>query len=104
LLLILVATLLNLASTRLLARIAMFGFIAELVGALVVGGYLLLFERTQSIRVLFDTFAINVDGSYWPAFLAAALAGVFQYYGFEACGDLAEEVPNPSERIPRRCA
>ena len=101
LLLILVATALNLASTRLLARIAMFGFIAELVGALAVGGYLLLFERTQAIGVLFDTFAINVDGSYWPAFLAAALAGVFQYYGFEACGDLAEEVPNPSVRIPK---
>jgi amino acid transporter len=101
LLLILVATLLNLASTRLLARIAMFGFIAELVGALAVGGYLLLFERVQPIGILFDTFDISVDGRYWPAFLAAALAGVFQYYGFEACGDLAEEVPDPSRQIPK---
>jgi amino acid transporter len=50
---------------------------------------------------LFDTFDIRIDGSYWPAFLAAGLAGIFQYYGFEACGDLAEEVRDPSRRIPR---
>ena len=40
-------TLLNLSGTRLLARVAMFGFICELIGAIVVGGYLLLFARHQ---------------------------------------------------------
>jgi amino acid transporter len=39
-----------------------------------------------------------VNGSYLPAFLAASLAGLFQYYGFEACGDVAEETPNPGKR------
>ena len=29
------------------------------------------------------------------------LIGVFQYYGFEACGDVAEEVPDPTRRIPK---
>jgi amino acid transporter len=97
----LAATLLNLSGTKLLARVAMFGFICELLGALVIGGYLLIFERHQPLSVLFSTFDIRIDGSYWPAFLTASLAGMFLYYGFEACGDVAEETPNPSRRIPK---
>ncbi|SDI24764.1 APC family permease [Pseudomonas panipatensis] len=96
-----VSTVLNLSGTKLLARVAMFGFICELVGALLVGGYLLIFERHQPFSVLFNTFDIKIDGSYWPAFLAASLAGLFQYYGFEACGDVAEETPNPGRMIPK---
>ncbi|MDF9905384.1 UNVERIFIED_ORG: amino acid transporter [Pseudomonas reinekei] len=100
LVLTLFATLVNLSGTKVLARIAMFGFLCELVGAVIVGVYLLIFERHQSISVLFNTFDISVDGSYLPAFLTASLAGMFLYYGFEACGDVAEETPNPSKRIP----
>lgn len=95
------STIINLAGTKILARVAMVGFLCELAGALVVGAWLLLFCRQQSFSVLFDTFAVSGEGSYLPAFLAAALAGMFQYYGFEACGDVAEEVPNPSKTIPR---
>ena len=94
------STALNLVGTKLLARVAMFGFLCELVGAILVGGYLLIFERHQPFSVLFDTFNLEVNGSYLPAFLAASLAGLFQYYGFEACGDVAEETPNPSKQIP----
>jgi amino acid transporter len=96
-----IATLLNLSGTKLLARVAMFGFICELLGALLIGGYLLIFERHQPISVLFSTFDISIDGAYWPAFLTASLAGMFLYYGFEACGDMAEETPNPSRSIPK---
>lgn len=99
--LILFSTLLNLVSTKLLARVAMFGFLCELVGAILVGAYLLIFERHQPFSVLFNTFDLNINGSYLPAFLAASLAGLFQYYGFEACGDVAEETPNPGKRIPK---
>ncbi|MDR6609026.1 amino acid permease [Pseudomonas synxantha] len=95
------ATGLNLSGTKLLAKVAMFGFICELLGAIVIGGYLLIFERHQPLSVLFNTFDISIDGSYWPAFLTASLAGMFLYYGFEACGDVAEETPNPSKRIPK---
>src|SRR5438477_62619 len=69
--------------------------------SLVVGAYLLVVWRVQPLSVLLDSFDIKINGSYWPAFLAAGLAGVFQYYGFEACGDLAEEVRDPSRRIPK---
>lgn len=100
-LMIVAVTILNLSGTRLLARVAMFGFICELVGAIAVGGYLLLFARHNPLHVIVDTFGIRVAGHYWPAFAASAVAGMFCYYGFEACGDVAEETPNPSREIPR---
>ena len=95
------STLLNLSGTRLLARVAMFGFICELVGAIVVGAYLLLFARHQPLSVLLDTTLVHTTGAYWPAFFASSLAAMFCYYGFEACGDVAEETPNASRMIPK---
>lgn len=101
LVLIACTTILNLSGTRLLARVAMFGFICELVGAIIVGGYLLLFARHQPLKVLVDTSFVHANGSYWPAFLASSLAAMFCYYGFEACGDVAEETPDASRTIPK---
>ena len=94
-------TLLNLSGTRLLARVAMFGFICELVGAIVVGGYLLVFARHQPLKVLVDTTLVQTEGGYLPAFLASSLAAMFCYYGFEACGDVAEETPDAGRQIPK---
>ncbi len=99
--LIAIVTLLNLGGTRLLAKVAVFGFSAELAGALVVGGWLLLTQRHQGLGVLVDSFDVSGGASYLPAFLAAALIGVYLYYGFEACGDVAEEVKNPRVQIPK---
>ncbi|HWU64625.1 MAG TPA: amino acid permease [Ensifer sp.] len=101
LVLVAVSTGLNMLGTKLLARIAMFGFICELVGAIVVGVYLLVFHRVQPASVVFDTFNVAGGGSYLPAFLTAALVGLFSCYGFEACGDVAEETPNPGKQIPK---
>ncbi|HXA34710.1 MAG TPA: amino acid permease [Steroidobacteraceae bacterium] len=94
-------TLLNLSGTRLLARVAMFGFICELVGAIVVGGYLLVYARHQPLKVLLDTTIVHTNGNYLPVFLASSLAAMFCYYGFEACGDVAEETPDASRQIPK---
>ncbi len=99
--LIVVVTVLNLGGTALLAKVAFFGFAAELVGALVVGGWLLLTERHHGLGALVDTSGAGDGGSYLSAFLAASLIGVYLYYGFEACGDVAEEVVNPGHQIPR---
>jgi amino acid transporter len=99
--LILLSTIINLAGTQLLARVAMFGFVCEIIGAIIVGGYLLMFHRHQPFHIVFETFGIGAPGSYWPAFLAAAVVGLFTCYGFEACGDVAEETPNPGTAIPR---
>ncbi|MBB3810746.1 amino acid permease [Pseudochelatococcus contaminans] len=97
---LLTSTLLNLGGTQTLAKVAMFGFICELVGALVVGVYLLAFHREQPFDIVFHTLGAEGAGSYLPAFLTAALVGLFSCYGFEACGDVAEETPDPGRRIP----
>src|ERR1700744_4895773 len=99
--LILFSTIVNLADTQLLARVALFGFICEIIGAIIVGGYLLMFHRHQPLNVVMNTYNIGAPGSYWPFFLAAAVTGLFTCYGFEACGDVAEETPNPGAAIPR---
>ncbi|MEA3107216.1 MAG: hypothetical protein QOI88_1821 [Gammaproteobacteria bacterium] len=101
LVLIAITTMMNLSGTRLLARVAMFGFVCELVGAILVGGYLLLFARHQPLKVLVDTTIVHANGGYLPAFLASSLAAMFCYYGFEACGDVAEETPDASRMIPK---
>lgn len=101
LLLIALVTVLNLSGTRLLARVAMFGFVCELVGALAVGGYLLLFARHQPLSVIVAFESPTPGTSYPAAFVAAAVGAMFCYYGFEACGDVAEETPNASRSIPK---
>jgi len=66
-----------------------------------LGIYLLLFHRAQPFSVVFDSMGVIAkDGSYQPAFMAAALIGLFMFFGFEACGNVAEEVKNPSKKIP----
>src|SRR3954454_4424695 len=99
--LMLLALLINLSGTRTLGRVAMAGFVAELIGALFVGLWLLLFERHHDFGVLFDGLGTGGDGGYLGAFLAAALLGLYLFYGFEACGDVAEEVPDPGRTIPK---
>ncbi|KRE81591.1 APC family permease [Arthrobacter sp. Soil763] len=95
------ATALNLGGTKLLNAVAMFGLLAELGGALVVGGWLLVTARHHDLSVLFQSFGAGDGSNYFVAFAAAGLIGIFQYYGFEACGDVAEEVVNPGRTIPK---
>jgi amino acid transporter len=99
--LMVIALAINLSGTKMLGRVAMAGFIAEIVGALFVGLYLILFERHQDFGVFFDSLGTAGDGSYLGPFLAASLLGLYLFYGFEACGDVAEEVPDPGRQIPK---
>jgi amino acid transporter len=75
----------------------------EVRGTLGLGLYLLLFHRHQSPSVILHTFGAGTgaSGGYTAAFLASALFAVWIFYGFEACGDIAEEVKDPSRKIPR---
>ncbi|MFD7920442.1 APC family permease [Streptomyces sp. NPDC059740] len=99
--LICVAVLINYAGTKALSWAAIIGFSAELIGALVVGVYLLSTHRHHGIGVIVDSYHTQGNGSYAPVFLAAAIIGFYQYYGFEACGDTAEEVARPGRVIPK---
>lgn len=99
--LLLLAFVFNFSGTKMLARVAQIGLAAELIGVIGLGLYLLIFQRKQEFSVFFDTMGVEGDGSYAAAFMGAALAGLFLFYGFEACGDVAEEVENPARRIPK---
>ncbi|NDO83846.1 amino acid permease [Citrobacter sp. NCU1] len=91
----------NMSGTKNLARVARIGFWCEIVSVIALGIYLLLFHRAQPFSVVFDSMGVLAkDGSYQPAFMAAALIGLFMFFGFEACGNVAEEVKNPSKKIP----
>ena len=95
-----VALALNFTGTKTLGRVARIGLAAELIGVIAVGLYLLIFDRKQDFSVFFNSMGVEGHGSYFMAFLGAALAGLFLFYGFEACGDVAEEVSDPARRIP----
>jgi amino acid transporter len=99
--LVALSTLLNLAGTKLLARVAMFGFVCELLGAIVVGIHLLIFHRAHPLGIILDRLHVGDGSSYLPAFLAALLVGAYTCYGFEACGDVAEETTNAGTAIPK---
>ncbi len=101
LVIIAIVTAVNFTGTRNLSRAATAGFVAEIAGALVVGLWLILFQAEHGPGVFFDSYGAQGEGTYLGAFLAASLIGLFQFYGFEACGDVAEEVPDPGRRIPR---
>lgn len=91
----------NSFGTRTLALISKIGLAAELVGIILVGLYLLIFQRHNPVSIFFSSDGVSHPGSYLGAFLTASLVGLFLYYGFEACGEIAEEVPNPARSIPR---
>ncbi|WML41493.1 amino acid permease [Neobacillus sp. OS1-2] len=95
------STIINFLGTKVLAAAALIGFSAEIIGALAVGFWLLLTQRHHGLSVLFDSFGAAGSHSYFYAFAAASLIGTFLYFGFEACGDVAEEVPNPGGLIPK---
>lgn len=98
---LLVALAVNLSGTKNLARAAKIGLAAELIGVIGVGIYLMIFDRRNDFAVIFDTFGTQGNGSYLPVFVGAALTGLFLFYGFEACGEVAEEVADPARAIPR---
>lgn len=99
--LLLIALALNFSGTRTMALVAQIGLLAELTGVVALGLFLMLFRRHNSITVLFDSMGAGGDRPFVWAFLAASLTGLFLFYGFEACGNVAEEVADPGRRIPR---
>ena len=96
--LIVASLLINSLGTTVLARIAQIGLMAEFVGVAGVGLYLIAFRRVNSFALLWGGGGAPATGL--GAFLGAALAGLFLFYGFEACGNVAEEVRNATRSVP----
>ncbi|WP_170980977.1 APC family permease [Mycolicibacterium sp. CR10] len=99
--LLVLALAVNFTGTRNLARVARIGLVAELVGVIALGLFLLIFKRQQPFSVFFDSMGVGGTTPYLVTFLGAALSGLFLFYGFEACGNVAEEVDNPTRQIPK---
>lgn len=99
--LLLIMMAVNMSGTKNLARVAKIGFWCEIVSVIALGIYLLIFHRSQPFSVVFDSMGVlSADGNYTTAFMSASLMGLFMFFGFEACGNVAEEVKNPGKKIP----
>ena len=98
--LLVLALLLNMGGTKTLARIAKIGLAAELIGVVGMGLFLLIFHRHNDFSVFFTLFTGSIT-DWGPIFLGAALVGLFMFYGFEACGDVAEEVTDAAREVPK---
>jgi amino acid transporter len=101
-----VAWALNSAGVRRVGQLATLGVIAEIIGTVVIGIILLASGRHHGFGSLFSNAGVTGGsggyfGGYLGAFFAAALFSVWIFYGFEACGDVAEEVIDPSRKAPR---
>lgn len=98
------ATLTNFGGTKLLSSVAFIGFVLEIIATVVIGVWLFIKTSKHDLSVLFTDFRpaeMQEATPFMAAFLASALFGIFLFYGFEANGDVAEEVRDPSRVIPR---
>lgn len=75
--------------------------IAEIVGSIGIGIWLLVFDRIQPPSVMFDGLASDpaTPAMMTPIMLAVAIAG-WTFLGFESASSIAEEVENPKRSVP----
>lgn len=85
-------------------KIFMAGSIAaEVIGSIVLGTWLLLFHRNNSLSVLWEGGGAGSDGMAYltgPFLLAVAFIG-WSFVGFESAGSIAEEVREPRRDLPK---
>jgi amino acid transporter len=89
-------------SGRLVLKVLMTGsIIAEIIGSVGLGAWLLLFHRDNSVSVLTDGFsASGFLGISGPFLTTMAFVG-WSFVGFESAGSIAEEVQQPRRNLPR---
>jgi amino acid transporter len=111
LVLLAIQTTLNITGARVMGRVAKFGVYVEFLGTFGIGLILLIHGFHHNLGFLFTTqgvqhaatnpLSLNFHGSWLGAALIAVLAPVYIFYGFESCGDIAEETQDAGRRIPR---
>ncbi|MEO5710299.1 MAG: APC family permease [Nocardioidaceae bacterium] len=89
-------------SGRLVLKILMTGsIIAEIVGSVGLGAWLLLFHRDNPVSVLTDGFSTaGFLGLSGPFLTTMAFVG-WSFVGFESAGSIAEEVQQPRRNLPK---
>lgn len=107
LVILLAGTAVNLAGRQALKIFMIGSIIAEVIGSVVLGTWLLLFHRQNSLSVLFSWGQAEAGASVdmWtylsgPFLLAVAFIG-WSFVGFESAGSIAEEVHEPRRYLPK---
>lgn len=89
-------------SGRLVLKILMTGSIlAEIIGSVGLGVWLLLFHREHSLSVLTDGFHTSGFMSVSGPFLVSMAFVGWSFVGFESAGSIAEEVHHPRRNLPK---
>ena len=110
LVLLAIQTTLNITGAKVLGRVAQFGVGVEILGTLGIALILAIHGFHHGLGFLFSTqgathaatngYGIGF-GSWAAAALVAVLAPVYIFYGFESCGDIAEETKDAGTKIPK---
>ncbi|MGO3832427.1 MAG: APC family permease [Microbacteriaceae bacterium] len=103
--LLVVGTIINLLGRGVLKGFMVASIIAEIVGSIGLGVWLLIAHRTNDISILFDRGeSIGASDGYFtlggPFLLAVVFIG-FSFVGFESAGSIAEEVQEPRKNLPK---
>ena len=111
LVLLAIQTTLNITGTKVLGRVAQFGVGVEILGTFGIALILLIHGFHHGLGFLFSTqgathassnaYGVDFHGSWLAAGLVAVLAPVYIFYGFESCGDIAEETREAGTKIPK---
>ena len=106
-----IQTSLNIAGAKVMGRVAQFGVGVEILGTLGIALILAIHGFHHSLGFLFSTqgathastnvYGVGFGGSWLSAALIAVLAPVYIFYGFESCGDIAEETKDAGAKIPK---
>ena len=98
---LLLGTVANIAG-RLVLKILMTGsIIAEIVGSVGLGTWLLLFHRENPVSVLTHGFTTHGYLSLSGPFLVSMAFVGWSFVGFESAGSIAEEVHHPRRNLPK---
>lgn len=100
---LLAGTAVNLVGRGALKIFMVGSIIAEVIGSVVLGTWLLLFHRANSLSVLFQGGGADTDTLAYltgPFMLAVAFIG-WSFVGFESAGSIAEEVHEPRRDLPK---
>lgn len=87
---------------RIVLKVLMTGsIIAEVVGSLGLGLWLILFHQENDLSVLTDGFSIDGYLALSGPFLIAMAFVGWSFVGFESAGSIAEEVHHPRRNLPK---
>ncbi|MDV3125502.1 amino acid permease [Mycobacterium sp. 21AC1] len=103
LVILLAGTGVNLTGRQALKIFMMASILAEVIGSVVLGTWLLLFHRENSLSVLFQGGGGELDTWAYlsgPFLMAVAFIG-WSFVGFESAGSIAEEVHEPRRDLPK---